>query len=232
MKSQIAIIAVLLVLTPQVAFALVQGEPSIFMSASPTAQDAPAGGSAEFTITIYPQESWVKGSVNLELSEPPEGVTATFEPNPVQAADPELGVSVMTVNISSDAPQGMVALKIVGRGVEDIKGTKVESDVGVKLNIVEPTQKPNETKPVEPEQVKTVTVTVTSISFRSVSTTTVVSSVTSTVTQVLTTRTPTIATSITVEQLSQMGELTLPAVMFIGVVAMLSVAFIALRRKS
>lgn len=226
MKLRIAIITVLLILAPQAAFALVPGPPAIFMDASPKTQDVSAGGSVEFKISVYPQGEWREGSVSFELVDPPEGVTAVFVPDTVEFVD--MVEVLMTVDVATGAVQGNVTLKVVASGLAYSLGNKefnVGSDVKVKLIVSEPD---------EPEQVKTVTITVTitSISFRSISTTTVVSSVTSTVTDVITTRTPTIATSTTVEQLSQASDLAFPAVA-VGVVAvLLSVAFVALRRKS
>lgn len=231
MTLRIATITVLLILALPAAYALAPEPPSIFIFVSPDTQDVAAGGSAEIQITVLPQGTWVKGEVSFELMDPPEGVTVTFDPNTVEFAD-EAHV-IMTVEVATDASQGNVVLKVVGSGRECCwqgNGKDVDSDVQIQLNVGGSEEKPEESE--QPANVVTVTVTITSISFRTISTTTVVSSVTSTVTEVITTKTPGLVTSTTVEQLSPAGDLTLPAVMFGGVVILLSVAFVALRRKS
>ncbi len=233
MKLGIAAIIMLLILVFPVAYGLGQMGPSIFLFVSPDRQDVVAGGSLEFEVRVVPDGAWVRGEVSFELEDPPDGVTAVFVPDTWEYVD-ETEV-VMIVEVASDVPEGSVVLKVVGSGRECCylgSGQNVGSAAEIELTVTGSVEIEEPDEPEQPEQVVTVTVTVTSISFRSVSTTTVLSSVTSTVTDVITTRTPTIATSTTVKQLSQASDLAFPAVMLGVVAVLLSVAFVALRRKS
>lgn len=228
MKVRLGIIAMFLILVLSPAYALDPVPPGIYLWIAPKTQNVASGGSAEFQITPVFLDTWIRGEVSFELMDPPEGVTATFDPDAVEF--PDEAQVIMTVKVAADKPEGNIVLNVDVSGRECCwqgNGKDVGTSESVELNVI---HVPPGNK--ESEQVVTVTVTVTSVSFRSVSTTTVVSSVVSTVTDVITTRTLTIGTSTSVEQLSQVSDLAFPVVMLGVVVVLLSVAFVALRRKS
>ncbi len=235
-KLGIAVVTSLLFLAPQVVLGLAPGDPDIFVMSSPTAQEVSAGGSTTFTISVISQEGF-EDMVQLTLVDPPEGVTATFDPNPVEVLGFDTGNSVMTVNVAAGTPEGEVGLKVTGQGVSE---TDVERSANIKLNIAGSAQPPpppsdqqpppsdqqpppSDQQPAGPAVTTTVTSTITT-------TVTTASTVVSTVTDVMTTRTPTIGTVTTIPGFEQAADFTYPAVALVVVVALLAVAALALRR--
>jgi len=242
MKRVGIVVTLLLILAPQAVLALAPGAPDIYMEAQPAKADVAAGGSVKVTIVVYSQEGF-EGNVKLELTDPPQGVTATFDPNPVNVPAFDLASSDMTVTAASDAAQGTVTLTVTGTGVED---PTIKRTVDIELNIAgeaqppqeqppqqqppqeQPPQEqpPQEQPPQQPVEVKTTTVTTT---VSTTVTTTVTTTSISTSTILITTKTPTITTKTTAGP-GQVTDYTLPLVTAVVVVVLVAVAALALRR--
>src|SRR3989304_4716407 len=62
-------------------YGLAQGEPAIYMQATPDSQNVPIGGSAEISVSATGQEGF-EGKVRMSAEGAPAGVTVTFDPNP------------------------------------------------------------------------------------------------------------------------------------------------------
>jgi subtilase family serine protease len=79
------------------------------LNISPFPYTIAEGGSTTSTVTVVPVGAF-SGSVELEASELPAGVTATFNPNPTT------GTSVLTMTASKSAPLGTTLTQILGNG--------------------------------------------------------------------------------------------------------------------
>ncbi len=77
------------------------------LSAFPTGLSVTQGTSGGSTITVTPQNGF-NGNVNLSASSLPNGVTATFSPNPATT------MSTFTITASGTATTGMVPVTITG----------------------------------------------------------------------------------------------------------------------
>jgi len=93
--------------TTTVALSVFGGE--FQLNISPFPYTIARGGSTTSTVTVVPMGDF-SGSVQLEASELPAGVTATFSPNPTT------GTSVLTMTASSSAPLGTTMTQILGNG--------------------------------------------------------------------------------------------------------------------
>lgn len=98
---------------PESAFA--QFFPAIFLEVKPQSQTVQAGSSATLNLTLYPQGPWYTWNVTFSLLNPPQGVTATFNPKNTSAGGNDF-TSVMTVNVASDVLQGNRTLAIHWNG--------------------------------------------------------------------------------------------------------------------
>ncbi len=79
------------------------------LNISPYPYTIAQGGSTTSTVTVVPTGAF-SGSVELEASELPPGVTAIFNPNPTT------GTSVLTMTASRSAPLGTTMTQILGNG--------------------------------------------------------------------------------------------------------------------
>ncbi len=127
-KFGVVVVAAMLLLAPQVVLGLAPGNPQIYLSVSPSAVEAEAGGSATVTVSVISQEGY-EANTQMTLVDPPAGVTATFDPNPVDVPGYDMKTTVMTINVASTAAQGEVTLQIYAQCVEipecaDIDKTK------------------------------------------------------------------------------------------------------------
>ena len=85
-----------------------RSKPNFTLTAAPTAVTITQGTSGTSTVTIIPQGGFT-GSVNLSASNLPNGVKATFSPNPANSA------STITLTASATAAPGTVTLTITGK---------------------------------------------------------------------------------------------------------------------
>jgi len=114
-KEAVIVTTLLLVIVPT-AFGLAVTPPSLFFGIDPSSQDVQAGGSATFTVNIYPQGDWKTGTVTLSLVDPPQGVTAIFDPEKMENIEIDGAAAKMTVKVGADVPQGKVTLTVEGTG--------------------------------------------------------------------------------------------------------------------
>ncbi len=83
-------------------------KPNFTLAATPTAVTITQGTSGTSVIAIVPQGGF-NGSVNLVVSNPPNGVKAAFSPNPASST------STLTLTASATAAPGTVTLTIAGK---------------------------------------------------------------------------------------------------------------------
>ncbi len=91
----------------QTASLTVTAGPDYVLSASPTSLSITQGTSGTSTITVTPQNGF-SGSVSLSASGLPNGVTASFSPNPASTT------STLTLAASNPATTGTVTVTITG----------------------------------------------------------------------------------------------------------------------
>jgi uncharacterized membrane protein len=95
-------------LTHTTTVTLVVTAPADFtLSASPSSQTTPAGGSTSYGVAINPANGFA-GQVTLGVSGLPGGATGSFTPNPATAS------STLSVATSASTPVGTYALTITG----------------------------------------------------------------------------------------------------------------------
>ncbi len=237
-KEAIIITAVILVIVPA-AFGLAVTPPSLFFGIDPSSQDIQAGGSATFTVNIYPQGDWKTGTVTLALVNPPQGVTATFDPAKMENIELNGASAKMTVNIAAAVPQGTITLTVEGTGSalpQTGPSVDVESKSDVTLNIVSSAQKTTNTSTTTTKTVTIANVTSSTTSSSSAAatatitslvTTTVVTTTTSTFTIISTERTPGAAP---IPSIAASGDTTL-AIGALGVSAVLFIAGLLLLQQ-
>ncbi len=223
------------------SFGLVNSPPSLFIGAQPTSQTVPAGGgSANFTVDVYPQGDWKTGTISFALVDPPKGVTATF--NPAKLVDIDLGggSTIMTVSTTADV-QGTLNLTIKseGKATPNAGGVDmpVDASTDVTLTVGGNTQPTNTTTTTTTKT--NTTTTTTTLATNSSTTVSSVSTVTSLITSTLTTTSTSTVTIISTERINQttqqstgaasgMNPLTNSYVMFgIGALAVSSVLFVS-----
>ncbi len=90
-------------------------QPTIALSASPTALNIGGGQTGTSTVTIT-RSAGFAGAVTLALDNPPAGITATFNTSPTTAQ-----TSVVTLSVASSVAQGQynVVVKGTASGVQD-----------------------------------------------------------------------------------------------------------------
>lgn len=241
-KEAVIVTTILLVIVPT-AFGLAVTPPSLFFGIDPSSQDVQAGGSATFTVNIYPQGDWKTGTVTLSLVDPPQGVTAIFDPAKMENIEIDGAAAKMIVKVGADVPQGKVTLTVEGTGTAlpqaGQQGADLESKSDVTLNIVSSTQKTTNTTTTTTANKTTTTTTgnVTSSTTRSSTaatatvtslvTTTVVTTTTSTFTIISTERTPGAAP---IPKIAANGDTTL-AIAALGVAALLFIAGLLLLQQ-
>ena len=133
MESRIATVLLIAILVAPMSYALAPGVLAIFLTATPETQNVSAGGSAKFQISIASGGEWVRGSVKLELLQPPNGVSATFEPNPVNLTD--TANVTMTAVVAQDVPTQHILLAVRGEGAEETSQKVTNSVVAIDINV-------------------------------------------------------------------------------------------------
>jgi len=233
-KEAVIVTTILLAIVPT-AFGLAVTPPSLFFGIDPSSQDVQAGGSATFTVNIYPQGDWKTGTVTLSLVNPPQGVTATFNPEKMENIEIDGTAAKMTVKVGADVPQGTVTLTVEGTGAAlpqaGQQGADLESKSDVTLNIVssaqETTNKTTTTTTGNVTSSTTSSSTATIATVTSLVTTTVVTTTTSTFTIISTERTPGAAP---IPKIAANGDTTL-AIAALGVAALLFIAGLLLLQQ-
>ena len=235
-KEAVIVTTLLLVIVPT-AFGLAVTPPSLFFGIDPSSQDVQAGGSATFTVNIYPQGDWKTGTVTLSLVDPPQGVTAIFDPEKMENIEIDGAAAKMTVKAAADVPQGKVTLTVEGKGTalpQTGQSVDLESKSDITLNIVSSTQKTtNKTTTTTTTAATNVTSSTTRSStaatatVTSLVTTTVVTTTTSTFTIISTERTPGAAP---IPKIAANGDTTL-AIAALGVATVLFIAGLLLLQQ-
>ncbi|MCL5318752.1 MAG: hypothetical protein M1503_10910 [Thaumarchaeota archaeon] len=133
MKSGVAAVILISILVAPISYALAPGVLAIFLTSTPETQNVSAGSSAKFNISIVSKGEWVRGSVKLELLGSPKGVSATFEPNPVNLTDK--AYVTMTAVVSQDVPTQHILLAVRGEGTEETAQKVTNSIVAVDINV-------------------------------------------------------------------------------------------------
>lgn len=199
--------ATLLTAAVPASFGLVNSPPSLFIGAQPTSQTVQAGGgSANFTVDVYPQGDWKTGTISFSLVDPPKGVTATF--NPAKLVDVDLGggSTIMTVSTTADV-QGTLKLTIKseGKATPNAGGVDmpVDASTDVTLTVGGNTQPTNTTTTTTTTKSNTTTTTATNSSTTTTTSANSVSTVTSLITSTLTTTTTSTVTVISTERANQ-----------------------------
>ena len=234
-KEAVIVTTILLVIVPT-AFGLAVTPPSLFFGIDPSSQDVQAEGSATFTVNIYPQGDWKTGTVTLSLVNPPQGVTATFDPEKMENIEIDGAAAKMTVKAAADVPQGKVTLTVEGKGTalpQTGQSVDLESKSDITLNIVSSTQKTTNKTTTTTTAAANVTSSTTRSStaatatVTSLVTTTVVTTTTSTFTIISTERTPGAAP---IPKIAANGDTTL-AIAALGVAAVLFIAGLLLLQQ-
>lgn len=234
-KEAVIVTTILLAIVPT-AFGLAVTPPSLFFGIDPSSQDVQAGGSATFTVSIYPQGDWKTGTVTLSLVNPPQGVTATFNPEKMENIEIDGTAAKMTVKVGADVPQGKVTLTVEGTGTAlpqaGQQGADLESKSDVTLNIVSSAQETTNkttttTVAANVTSSTTISSTATTSTVTSLVTTTVVTTTTSTFTVISTERTPGAAP---IPKIAANGDATL-AIAALGVAALLFIAGLLLLQQ-
>ena len=233
---------VLMILVPQVVLALAPGDPAFSVETFPRVGEVEAGGSVTFTLSAYSEEGF-EGKIELELIDPPAGVTGTFEPNPVIVPGFDVGASVVTIEVASTVSEGEIELTI---GATDPAGVVKDKTKPLKITVSgaaapapapepapapapAPEPAPAPAGPGNPGPAQTVTTTITTISTTSTTVTTA-TTVEITTTLILTTKTSTINQKTTLDGFDQVNDMTYPLVTLAVVAVLISVAVIALRK--
>jgi hypothetical protein len=206
--------------------ALVKGPPGIFTSVDPEVQDIVAGGSAEYSVGIYPQGEWTSGTISVEAEDVPDGVSVEFSEYELTLG--EEGTSIeMIVSVSDGTKEGGLSFKVAASGTERYSNAQVFTSEEVGINVVSaPEQVSNTTMTGRTE---TITVTSTETVMTTLSTATTTEVTTATVTEVLTTRTVLLSTK-TYAEPTQQADASLPIITFSAVAGLLVVAAVALRK--
>ena len=86
--------------------------PDFTLSAAPSSQTVPRGGSTSYTVTLTSVNGF-NNNVSLSVSGLPSRTSGSFSPNPVSGGT---GSSTLTVNANRNAPRGTYTLTITGTG--------------------------------------------------------------------------------------------------------------------
>lgn len=237
MRSTIAAVALLVLLTAPAVFGLAEAPPSIFLGVEPPSPTIAVGDSANLTVSVYPQGKWSVGHISyFNVTNLPKGVTATFNPEKIDGI-PTNGVALtqMTIKAAPDAAQGAVVLTVSAFGREDQAGVNLNASIEVPLKITPAITTTSNTT----STVKTSTNTTTTTITLSSNTTSTVASKTNLTTITLTTTSFNTITSLVTSRSTATGVLkpapapdpTIPIVAFIIVLILLAVAFLAFRGK-
>ena len=215
-------------------YGLAQGEPAIYMQATPDSQNVPIGGSAEISVSATGQEGF-EGKVRMIAEGAPAGVTVTFDPNPVDVPEFSEGVSKMKVTVAKDTPAGSATLTVTGTAIED---PKVTESVTVTIKIGgAPAQETNTTttSTTTTTNITTTTTSTTNATGASVTvtgTTTVTSTATVTTTEVITTQTSAINTKTAVSNFTQASDIMMPVAALIVSASLVTIAGVTIRNRT
>lgn len=216
-------------------YGLAQGEPAIYMQATPDSQNVPIGGSAEISVSAVGQEGF-EGKVRMSVEGAPAGVTVTFDPNPIDVPEYSEGVSKMKVTVAKDTPAGSATLTVTGTAIED---PKVTESVTVTIKIGgAPAQETNTTTTTSTTTTTNITTTTTSstnatgASVTVTGTTTVTSTATVITTEVITTQTSAINTKTTVSSFTQASDIMMPVAALIVSASLVTVAGVTIRNRT
>ena len=224
-KLSVALLLVVMVLTPTVVLALAPGTPFFWMTVDPDHASVAAGGSATFKISALSQESF-EGNAKFSVDSPPAGVTVTFDPNPVFIPGFDFGYVDVKVDVASSVPAGAITLNIIGK---DVKGVgKDNSPVTIALTITAGSATTTTAASTTATTTGSTTATTTAASTTAA---TITSTVTSTVTSIITTRTSSINSITSIQSFDQVGELMYPLVTIIAVVVIIAAAALMFRSR-
>ncbi|MCL4436000.1 MAG: hypothetical protein M1503_02295 [Thaumarchaeota archaeon] len=211
-------------------YGLAQGDPAIYMQATPDSQTVPIGGSAEISVSAIGQEGF-EGKVRMSAEGAPAGVTVTFDPNPVDVPEYSEGVSKMKVTAAKDTPAGSATLTVTGTALDN---PKVTESVRVTIKIGgTPAQETNTTTTTTTTNITTTSTTsAAGASVTVTNTTTVTSAVTVTTTEVITTLTSAINTKTAVSNFTQASDIMLPVAALIISASLVTVAGVTIRNRT
>lgn len=217
-KLSIVVILVSMIFTPHVVLALAPADPFFFSQFNPKQGEIAAGSTGTFALEVLSQEGY-EGNVILELENPPSGITATFDINPIFVPGYGSGISTVTINVASNVPAGSIELSVLGT---DEAGEARSRSAKITITVTGGSGGSGPASGSGPVgNVVTTTVTTT------FSTTT---TVISTVTQVITTNTSPVATKTTVTEFDQVADLIYPIGTLVIVIILIGVAVIMLRK--
>ncbi len=155
MLAVLALSATALII-PEAVFALAPPEPtSIGLNVYLTGQPVAAGCPSTYIVQVTPLGGF-EGETNLTVVDPPAGVTATFNPNPVDVPISQSVYSVLTVKVTPDVPQRLLNLTLKAEGFEN--GRIINNTRSLFLGVASPCEPP---KGEEIISTTTVTTTVT-----------------------------------------------------------------------
>jgi hypothetical protein len=177
MRRRIAATVLIVIMAAPLCYALAPGVLAVFLTITPEIQNVSAGDSAKFNVLIVSKGEWTQGIVKLELLEPPKGISAIFEPNPVNLTDK--ANATMMVIVADDVPAQRILLTVRGEGTEETSQKVTNDVVAVDLNVTgsaAPPQEEGVTSFITSTTTNTITQTVTA-TLVSTSTTTVSSGV-------------------------------------------------------
>ena len=109
------------------------GPPDVYMAVTPKALPVAAGRPATFNVQLVSQEGY-QGVMNLDTLSTPNGVDATFYPNPVSIREYSEANSKLTVTVSPDTPQGVTSLSLKAASAD----RRISHTATVTLNIGPP----------------------------------------------------------------------------------------------
>lgn len=115
--------------------------PDVYMAVTPKALPVAAGCPATFNVQLISQEGY-QGVMNLETLSTPNGVNATFYPNPVNIREYSEANSKLTVTVSPDTPQGVTSLSLKATSAD----RRISHTATVTLNIGPPCTQPQNGK--------------------------------------------------------------------------------------
>ncbi len=111
--------------------------PDVYMAVTPKALPVSTGCSATFNVQLVSQEGY-QGLMNLVTMSTPNGVNATFYPNPVSVREYGEANSKLTVTVSPDTPQGVTSLSLKATSAD----RRISHTATVTLNIGPPCTQP------------------------------------------------------------------------------------------
>lgn len=241
MRSTIAAVALLVLLTAPAIFGLAEAPPSIFLGVEPPSPTIAVGDSANLTVSVYPQGKWSVGHISyFNVTNLPKGVTSTFNPEKIDGI-PTNGVALtqMTIKAAPDAAQGAVVLTVSAFGREDQAGVNLNASIEVPLKITPAITTTSNTTTSTVKTTTNTTTATTNTTTLSLNTTSTIATKTELTTITLTTTSFNTVTSLATSRSTPTGVLkpapapdpTIPIAAFIIVLILIAIAFLAFRGK-